>query len=154
MDLPNFTCNASKFSWIVTPHTSICKDFREYWVYNKTRKGQSRDWWQWQWWWWWLQWWFWQEVHFLGYVVSSHIVLIFRCSSGSHLTLMLRTSLSTDPLICAAQIVVEFDVVDAGGDGDGKPVKKSSKSQKSVKKTKKPQRPEKLQRSSIWRNFY
>ena len=36
-----------------------------------------------------------QEVCFLGYVVSNHVVLTFRCLSGSHFTLMLRTSAST-----------------------------------------------------------
>ena len=65
----------------------------------------------------------------------SHIVLTFRYSSGSHLTLILRTSLSTNSSTRAAQIVVEFDGVDAGGGAVGKSVKKSSKScQKVVKK--------------------
>ena len=71
------------------------------------------------------------------------------------LTSMLRTSLSTDSLASAAQIVVEFDGVDAGGGGTiGKSVKNLSKSRRIIKKSKKPQRPEKLQRSSVWRNVY
>ena len=36
-----------------------------------------------------------KEVRFLEYVVSSYVVLIFRCSSGSHFTSMRRTSVST-----------------------------------------------------------
>ena len=57
---------------------------------------------------------------------------------------MLRTSLSTNSSTCAAQIVVEFDGVDAGGGGDGKLVKNLSKSWRIVKKPKKPQRSEKI----------
>ena len=53
------------------------------------------------------------------------------------LTSMLKTSLSIDSLASAAQIVVEFDGVDAGGGGNGKSVEKlvekSSKSQRIVK---------------------
>ena len=57
---------------------------------------------------------------------------------------MLRTSSSTDLLISAAQIVVEFDWLDVSGGAIGKLVKKSSKSRKIVKKSKKPQRSEKF----------
>ena len=57
---------------------------------------------------------------------------------------MLRTSLSTNSSTRAAQIVVEFDGVDAGGGGGGKSVKNSSKSRRIVKKPKKPQRSEKI----------
>ena len=49
-----------------------------------------------------------------------------------------------DSSTSAAQIVVEFDGVDAGGGAVGKSVKKSSKSRKIVKKSKKPQRSEKF----------
>ena len=86
-----------------------------------------------------------KEVCFLGYVVSSQVVLTFRCSSNFYrrsiqgfskiatpLILMLRTSSSTDSLTSAAQIVVKYNGVDSGG-GGGKSVKKSSK----VKKTSK-----------------
>ena len=69
--------------------------------------------------------------------MSSHVVLTFRCSSGSHFTSMLRTSLSTDSSTRAAQIVVEFDGVDAGGGGGDKSVKKSSKSRQKVEKASK-----------------
>ena len=55
---------------------------------------------------------------------------------------MLRTSSSTDSSFSAAQILVEYDGVDAGG-GGGKLVEKSSKSRRIVKKPEKPQRPEK-----------
>ena len=44
--------------------------------------------------------------------MSSHVVLTFRCSSGFHLTSVLRTSSSTDSSASTAQIVVEFDGVD------------------------------------------
>ena len=57
---------------------------------------------------------------------------------------MLRTSLSTNSSTRAAQIVVEFDGVDAGGGGGGKSVKNSSKSRRIVKKPRKPQRSEKF----------
>ena len=50
---------------------------------------------------------------------------------------MLRTSLSTNSSTCAAQIVVEFDGVDAGGGGGDKSVKKSSKSRQKVEKASK-----------------
>ena len=73
---------------------------------------------------------------------------------GETLTSRLRTSSSTDSSTSAAQIVVEFDGVDAGGGAVGKSVKKSSKSRRIVKKSEKPQRPEKLQRSSVRRNVY
>ena len=49
-----------------------------------------------------------------------------------------------DSSTSAAQIVVEFDGVDAGGGAVGKSVKKSSKSRRIVKKSKKPQRSEKF----------
>ena len=77
--------------------------------------------------WWWLQWQFQQEVRFLGYVRSSHVVLTFRCSSDAPklmcppapLTSMLRSSSSTDSSTNAAQIVVEYDGVHDGGDRNG-----------------------------------
>ena len=59
-----------------------------------------------------------------------------------------------DSSTSAAQIVVEFDGVDAGGGAIGKSVKKSSKSRRIIKKSEKPQRPEKLQRSSVRKNVY
>ena len=71
-----------------------------------------------------------------GSLLSSHVVLTFKCSSGSQLISKLKTSLSADFLTCAAQIVVEFDGVDAGGDGDGKSVKKLSKKLKNCQKSK------------------
>ena len=51
------------------------------------------------------------------------------------LTSRLRTSSSTDSSTSAAQIVVEFDGVDAGGDAVGKSVKKSSKSRQKVEES-------------------
>ena len=57
---------------------------------------------------------------------------------------MLRTSLSTNSSTCAAQIVFEFNDVDAGGGDGGKSVKNSLKSRKIVKKPKKSQRSEKI----------
>ena len=58
---------------------------------------------------------------------------------------MFRTSLSTNLSTRAAQIVVEFDGVDAGGGGGiGKSVKKLSKSRRIVKKPRKPQKSEKF----------
>ena len=57
---------------------------------------------------------------------------------------MLRTSLSTNSSTRAAQIVVEFDGVDAGSGGSGKLVKNLSKSWGIIKKPKKPQRFEKI----------
>ena len=66
---------------------------------------------------------------------------------------MLRTSLTTNSSTHAAQIVVEFDGVDAGS-GGGKSVKNLSKSRRIVKKPKKPQKSEKLQRPSVWKNVY
>ena len=84
------------------------------------------------------------------FVVSSHIVLTFRCSSdfyrrsiqefskiASPLTSMLWTSSSTDSSTRAAPIVVEHDGVDDGGGGVGK----------SSSKVEKPQRPEKSAKS-------
>ena len=47
-------------------------------------------------------------------------------------------------IMCAAQIVVEFDRVDAGGGSGDTLVKKSSKSGKIVKKVQKLQRSEKF----------
>ena len=49
---------------------------------------------------------------------------------------MLEMSSSTDSSASAAQIVVEFDGVDAGG-GGGKSVEKLSKSRRIIKKSKK-----------------
>ena len=59
-----------------------------------------------------------------------------------------------DSSTSAAQIVVEFDGVDAGGGAVGKSVKKSSKSQRIVKKSKNFKGLKNLQRSSVWRNVY
>ena len=53
---------------------------------------------------------------------------------AASLTLMLKTSSSTDSSASAAQIVVEFDGVDAGGRAVGKLVKKLSKSCQKVQK--------------------
>ena len=60
---------------------------------------------------------------------------------------MLRTSSSTDSSASVAQIVVEFDGVDACGGGGGKSVEKLSKNRKTSKA-------KKSQRSSVWRNVY
>ena len=68
--------------------------------------------------------------------MSSHVVLTFRYSSGSHLNSMLKTSLSADLSTRKAQIVVEFDGFDAGGGDGGKSVKKLSKSRGIVNKSK------------------
>ena len=81
----------------------------------------------------------WKKFRFLGYVVSSHVVLTFRYSSDFYrgsiqdfskiaapLTSMLRTSSSTHSLTSATQIAVEYDGVDGGG---GKSVKKLSKAE-------------------------
>ena len=46
--------------------------------------------------------------------MSNHVMLTFRCSSGSHLTSMLKTSSSTDSSISAAQMGVDYDGVDDG----------------------------------------
>ena len=86
------------------------------------------------------------------------MVLKFRCSSDFYqrsiqelskiagpLTLMLRTSLSTDSSTSVTQLVDEYDGVDDGsGKGGGQ----------LVEKVEKPQRPEKWQRLSVWRNVY
>ena len=50
---------------------------------------------------------------------------------------MLRTTSSTDLSASIAQIVVEFDGVDAGGGSGGKLYEKLLKSRRIVKKTKK-----------------
>ena len=63
---------------------------------------------------------------------------------GETLTSRLRTSSSTDSSTSAAQIVVEFDGVDAGGGAVVKSVEKSSKSRRIVKKVQKLQRSEKF----------
>ena len=58
-------------------------------------------------------------------------------NGGETLTLrLLRTSSSTDSSTSTAQIVVEFDAVDAGGGAVGKLVKNSSRSQRIVKSRK------------------
>ena len=54
---------------------------------------------------------------------------------------MVRTSLSTDSSVSAAQFAVDYDEVDDGG---SKSVEKSSISPRIVKKPKKLQRPEKI----------
>ena len=87
------------------------EDFREYWVYNKTREGRSRGWWWWRWWWrwWWWSWWW-------------------------TLTSRLRTSASTDSSTSAARVMVKYDEVDGGRSGAvDKSVKKSSKKSKNLK---------------------
>ena len=73
-----------------------------------------------------------KEIRFLGYVVSSQVVLTFRCSPDFYrgfiqgfskiaapLTSMLRTSSSTDSSTSMTQIVVEYDGVDDGGGRSG-----------------------------------
>ena len=73
-----------------------------------------------------------------------------RCMIVALLTLMLKTSSSTESSTNATQSTVKDDEVD----GSGKSVKKLSKGRKIVKKSVKPQRPEKLQRLSVWRIVY
>ena len=70
------------------------------------------------------------------------------------LTSKLRMSSLTDSSTSAAQIMVEFDGVDAGNSAVGKSVKKLSKSRKIVKKSEKPQKPKNLQRPLVQRNVY
>ena len=87
-----------------------------------------------------------EKFCFLGYIVSSHVVLTFRCSPNFYrgsiqgfskiaapLTLMLRTSSSTDSSTSVTQIAVEYNGIDGGGD---KSVKKSSESRRIVKSRK------------------
>ena len=66
------------------------------------------------------------------------------------LTLMLRTSSSTDSSTSTTQIAVEYDEVDGGG----KLVEKSSKSQRIVKESKSFKGLKNLQRPSVPRNVY
>ena len=70
--------------------------------------------------------------------MSSHVVQIFKYSSGFHLTSMLKTSSSTNSSTSAAQIVIEFDGVDAGGGAGGKSGESCQKVKESsnVKKSK------------------
>ena len=70
------------------------------------------------------------------------------------LTLRLKTSSSTDSLTSAAQIVVEFNRVDAGDGAVGKLVKNLSKSRKIVKESKSFKSLKNLQRPLVWRNVY
>ena len=67
------------------------------------------------------------ENAFLDYVRSNHVVLTFRCFSDAPklmcppapLTLMLKTSSLTDSSTNAAQIMLEYDGIDDGGDRNG-----------------------------------
>ena len=94
-----------------------------------------------------------QKVCSLGYVVSSHVVLTFRCSSDfyqrsiSPLPSMLGTSSSTDSSTSATPMVFEYD--GDGGGGGGKLVEKSLKS---CQKSKNLKGLKNLQKPSVWRN--
>ena len=67
---------------------------------------------------------------------------------------MLRMSSSTDLSTSGAQIMVEYDGVDAAGGGGGKSIKKSSKVKKSAKSKKNLKGLKNLQRPSVRRNVY
>ena len=77
-----------------------------------------------------------QEVRFLGYVMSSHVVLTLRYSSDFHFTSMLKTSVSmTHQLVWQVLWSNMKRLME---------VKVMSKSQRIVKKSKKAQRSEKF----------
>ena len=80
--------------------------------------------------------------------------------SPAPLTSILKTSSSTDSSTSAAQIMVEFDEVDADGGASGKLIKKLSKvkesswSPKASKVWKNCKGLKKLQRPLVWKNVY